>query len=106
MTPLGLPVQPPMWGVATITVTRDTLRAMLGDPHYIETDPFRTCGGEEDCWAFTLPSGQRFMIILEVTTARAELYGDPPDAPVILKSLAFSPQDPRITCHAEPWLLK
>ena len=28
------------------------------EPHFVETDSHRTCGGEEDGWAFLLPSGQ------------------------------------------------
>ncbi len=79
---------------------------MLGEPHFVETDPTRTCGGEEDAWAYALPSGQRMLVILDVTVGWAELFVDPPEVAPILQALNLSPDDPRLARHAEPWLLK
>jgi hypothetical protein len=78
----------------------------LGEPHFVETDPQRTCGGEEDAWAFALPSGQRVLIVLDVVIGLAELYGDPPDLVPVLGALGVAPEDPRLGRHAEPFELR
>jgi hypothetical protein len=105
LTPLPLPAALPLWGLASLKVTRPVLRALLGEPHVVETDPRRTCGGEEDAWGYVLPSGQRLLVVLDVTTAQAELYGDPPDLGPVLRALRIWPDDPRLTRHARPWAL-
>ena len=105
MTVLPMPVALPLWGLASFKVTRPERRSMLGEPHYVETDHQRTCGGEEDAWAYTLPSGQRVIIILDVTPGRAELCGDPPELAPILEALYVSPGDPRLARHAEPFAM-
>jgi hypothetical protein len=104
--PLRMPVALPMWGLATLTVTRLELRGLLGEPHFVETDTRRTCGGERDGWASTLPSGQRVLIILDVTVSVAELFADPPDLDPVLQVIGISANDPRLTRHARPWELR
>jgi hypothetical protein len=99
--PLQMPVAPPLWGLASLKVTRADLRKLLGDPHYVETDSRRTCGGEQDAWAFLLSSGQRVLIIHERDWA--EFCGDPPILEPILAELGISRSDSRLTSHAQPW---
>lgn len=106
MTILPLPVDLPIWGLASLNVTRPELRDLLGDPHFVETDPRRTGGGEQDSWAYALPTGQRVLVVLEVPTSWAELFGDPPDLAPVLFALGIPPDDPRLVAHAEPWEMK
>jgi hypothetical protein len=106
MTPLPMPLDLPIWALASLRVTRPDLRALLGEPHFVETDPRRTCGGEEDAWAYVLPSGQRVLIILIPEIDTAEIFSDPPDLGPVLRALGISPDDPRLERHAEPILMK
>jgi hypothetical protein len=103
MISLQLPVALPMWGLANLTITRQEMRGLLGEPHFVETDPTRTCGGEEDAWAYTLSSGQRMLVTLEGVAGYAVLYAEPPELSPILEALGIRPDDPRLTCYPEPW---
>jgi len=94
-----MPVDLPIWALVSYKATRPEMRAMLGQPHYVETDPRRTCGGEQDGWAYKLSSGQRILVLLDVTTGWAELYGDPPQVGPILESLEIAPDDTRLKHH-------
>jgi hypothetical protein len=105
MEPLSLPVDLPIWALVSFKTSRPELHEMLGEPHYVETDPRRTCGGEQDWWAYRLPSGQRFLVGLDPVIGCAELYGDPPLAEAILQSLAIAPDDRRLK-HHEPFEMK
>lgn len=40
-----------------MNITRCDARKILGTPHYVETDDFRTAGGEEDHWVFQYDDG-------------------------------------------------
>ena len=106
LTLLQMPVALPLWGLASLKSSRAELRGMLGDPHFVETDPTRTCGGEEDGWAYTLPSGQRMLIVLDVPSGFAELYGDPPTLEPILQVLRIRPNDPRLRSREQPWAVR
>ena len=106
MTKLPPPVTTPLWRLASLKITRPQLRVILGIPHYVETDPRRTCGGEEDGWGYSLPNGQRLVVVLDVTSEWAELYSDPPELSPILLALGISADDSRLVTHAEPWELK
>jgi hypothetical protein len=99
---LPFPVERPMWGVASLKATRPQLRGMLGEPHFVETDPRATCGGEQDAWQYRLPTGQRLLIILDVVSEWAELFGDPPNLGPILVALGIRPDDSRLRVHPEP----
>jgi hypothetical protein len=78
---------------------------MLGESHHVETDPRRTCGGEEDGWAYKLSSGQRLLVLLDVTSGWAEVFGDPPQPGPILQFLGIAPDDVRLRYH-EPFAMK
>jgi hypothetical protein len=106
MTVLPMPVDLPIWGLASLKVTRSELRDLLGNPHFVETDPRLTCGGERDAWAYALPNGLRVLVILDVTVSCAELFGDPPELAPVLFALGIPPDDSRLVAHAEPWELK
>lgn len=99
MSPLQLPVEVPIWGLVSLRITRQELCNILGDPHFVETDPTRTCGGEEDAWAYRLPSGQRLLIVLDVTSGWAELFGDLSDPLPLLQALGIPPDDQRLKHH-------
>jgi hypothetical protein len=101
LKPLTMPVDLPIWAVGTLKVRELELQAMLGEPHYVETDSTRTCGGEEQGWAYALPSGQRLLIVLAVPVSMAELYCDPPDMGPALAALGIAADDPRLV-HHEP----
>ncbi len=105
LTKLPMPVELPLWALANLKAPRAEMRALLGDPHYVETDPRRTCGGEEDCWAYVLPTGQRVLVILDVTVGGAGQLADPPDLAPVLFALGISPDDPRLVPHAEPFAM-
>ncbi len=85
-----------MWGLARFNIKREELRHLLGTPHFIETDSTRTCGGEEDSWAFLLPSGQRCVVLLRVPYEHAIIYADPADLEPVLSSLGISQDDQRL----------
>jgi hypothetical protein len=103
---LKMPLTLPLWGLASFKITREELRALLGEPHFVETDPRRPCGGQQDSWAYRLQSGQRLLIIFDVTISTAELVGDPPDLVPITAALGLSADDPRLDRHTEPCLLQ
>jgi hypothetical protein len=98
-SPLSMPVELPIWGLISLKITRPELRSILGDPHFFETDPTRTCGGEEDAWAYKLPSGQRLLIILDVTSGWAELFSDLSDPSPLLQAVGIMPDDQRLKHH-------
>jgi hypothetical protein len=100
-----MPVDLPIWGLANWKVARPELRDMLGDPHFVETDARRTCGGEQDAWAYALPTGHRVLVILDVTAGCGGLFGDPPELDPVLYALGIPEDDPRLVPHAEPWEL-
>src|SRR5437764_402172 len=74
---LPLPVDLKPYMVAGIRSTREELRTALGEPHFVESDSTRTYGGDEDMWAWELPSGQQMLLVLHVPFRVATLYCDP-----------------------------
>lgn len=105
MTPLGMPLSLPLWELASLESSRPQMHALLGEPHFVETDSTRTAGGEEDAWAYLLPSGQRVLIILQVPYRRVRLIADPPELGPMLMALGVKLDDPRLRCHGEPYPL-
>lgn len=104
MTPLQLPLALPLWYLAGLRSTRREIRDLLGEPHFIETDPRCTCGGPEDVWGFVLPSGQRLLFTHEESQfSYAHIYADPADLAPILDALGIGHDDPRVERHPEPW---
>lgn len=77
----------------------------LGCPHYVETDDLKTAGGHEDCWAYTLPSRHRALIIFAVPYQVVLLIADPPELEPVLAALSMAPDDPRLRRYPEPVLL-
>src|SRR6516162_9306933 len=94
-TLLPFPVHLKPYMVAGIRTTRAELRAMLGEPHFVETDSTRTYGGDEDAWAYTLPSGQRVVVVLRVPYHIAVFSADPPELDPFLEALHIQSDDPR-----------
>src|ERR1700677_1724305 len=86
---LPFPVHLKPYMVAGMRTTREVLRAGLGAPHFIETDSTRTFGGDEDMWAWELPSGLRFLLVLQVPYGIAILHCDPPDAAPVVAALGL-----------------
>jgi hypothetical protein len=105
MTPLSIPVSPPMWALAELVFSRSECRAAFGEPHYVETDPRRTTGGEEDNWAYLAPSGQRVLVVLDVVQGVAMICADPPELEPILDALGIARDDRRLRCYIRPCCL-
>lgn len=106
MVPLSLPLSLPLWELAAFQATRPEMHSLLGAPHFIETDSTRTAGGEEDGWAFLLPSGQRILVILAVPYSKVKIIADPPEITQVLESLGIFPEDSRLNCYPTPFPLK
>jgi hypothetical protein len=87
--PLPFPVTLKPYIVGGFRATREGLRAELGEPHFIETDTRRTAGGDEDMWAWELPSGLRFMVVLQVPVGLVHLLCDPPDSSQVIEALGM-----------------
>jgi hypothetical protein len=85
-----------MWELCNFKITRPEMRAMLGEPHSVETDTYRTYGGEEDAWAYTLRSGQRVVVILRVPYRVAVFSADPPELDSVLEALHIADDDVRL----------
>lgn len=102
MTALPLPAKLPMWELGNFKITRSELRAMLGEPHFVETDILRTYGGEEDVWAYLLSSGQRVVVVLRVPYRMAVFSADPPELDPVLHALCIARSDARLERHSQP----
>lgn len=102
-SPLPFPVEKPFWAMGKIKISREELREILGQPHFIETDDFRTFGGEEDWWAFTLESGTRMLVVLRVPYEDAILYSDPALVLPLLGAIGIAPEDPRVQLYDRPY---
>jgi hypothetical protein len=74
------PVRFKPYVVAGWRASQSEMHEDFGPPHFTETDSTRTSGGDEDCWAWELPIGQKVMIVLGVPYDRVTLYCDPPDS--------------------------
>lgn len=55
-------------------VTREALRAYLGEPFYVETDSSCTAGGEEDWWTYETKDGDYLGVYLNAGAEHAMLY--------------------------------
>ena len=102
--PLPFPVHLKPYWVASFSATREQLRSVFGEPHYVETDSTRTAGGEEDNWAWELPSGQRFMIVLAVPYQSAGLLSDPPDPDQVVAAVGIDGVTQQLQISAKPFL--
>jgi hypothetical protein len=105
MTPLQMPLALPLWELASLRANRLQMRELLGESHFVEKDSARTAGGEEDAWAYLLPSGQRMLVIFQVPYRMARLIADPPDLGPVLHALGVSPQAPGLSRLLTPFPL-
>src|SRR5262245_20532157 len=103
MQPLAFPVKLPMWQLASFKIDRPALRTRIGPPHIVETDGSRTHGGEEDCWAFVTPSGQRVVLTLRVPYQEAVIFADPPDVRAALEAFAGAIADSSVSILDRPY---
>src|SRR5262249_42085816 len=99
---LPFPVHLKPYMVARLRATREELRAALGVPHFTETDSTRTFGGEEDLWAWELPSGLRFLLVVRVPYHDALLYCDPPDPTPAVAALGIDVGNQQLEIFAKP----
>jgi len=99
---LSFPVQLKPYIVGGFLTDRDELRASFGQPHFIETDSTRTFGGDEDMWAWELPSGLRFLLVLQVPYGKAVLHCDPPDAIPVVAALGIDIEKQHLEILAQP----
>jgi hypothetical protein len=104
-TRLPFPVHMKPWAVARLRATHEQLRAVFGEPHFIEDDPTRTAGGDEDNWAWELPDKQRLLIVLAVPYHDVILYCDPPVSNGVIAALSLSSQDDALEIFPEPILV-
>jgi hypothetical protein len=104
--PLELPVAFPLWMLCNFRISREELHSILGCPAYTETDTYATFGGEEDAWAYQLPSGQRVLVILNVALRQARFCADPPDLEPVLAAFGLVRDQPDLDCSDEPCLMR
>ena len=102
--PLPFPVHLKPYWVAHFRSTREQLRGVFGAPHYVETDSTRTAGGDEDNWAWELPTGQRVLIVLAVPYQAARVLSDPPDAEQAVAAVGIDLVEQQLQLLAKPFL--
>lgn len=102
--PLPFPVRLRPYMVAGFSATREELHAILGKAHFTETDSTRTCGGDEDSWAWQLPSAERLLLVLQVPTHKAILQCDPPDPEPAIAALGIDRDQQRLEVFPTPIL--
>jgi hypothetical protein len=88
---LPFPVHLTPWAVARFHGDRDRLRGLWGQPHFVEDDPHRTAGGDEDNWAWELPGGQRVLFVLAVPYKEVLIYCDPPLLAAVVDAFGIEP---------------
>ena len=104
--PLEFPVRLTPYAVAQFHATRVQMRGALGDPHFIETDPHGTAGGDEDSWAWELPAGQRILLVLAVPYADVTVFADPAEAGSAVQSLGIDAVEQQLELFDPPILLR
>lgn len=100
--PLPFPVHLKPWIVANLRASRAEMRAAFGPPHFVETDSTRTCGGDEDNWAWELPSRQRVLLVLQVPTGIAMILCDPPEPTPAAAALGIDMEMQRLELRPTP----
>src|SRR5262249_7870229 len=102
-TLLPFPVDMKPYMVAELRATRDELRGNLGEPHFVETESTRTCGGEEDNWAWELASGQRLLLVWSgAFGGGAVLMCDPPDPNPAIIALGIDAEKQQLEVFPTP----
>ena len=100
--PLPFPVRLKPFIVGGFRATRSEMRSALGEPHFVETDSTRTFGGDEDMWAWELPSGQRFLLVLQVPYGLLQILCDPPEPQAVIAALGVEPEKQQLEILAVP----
>lgn len=99
---LPFPVRLKPYIVGGFRTKREEVRAALGLPHFVETDSTRTFGGDEDMWAWELPSGLRILLVLQVPYEKAVLHCDPPDPASVVEAPGIDAQQQQLEILATP----
>jgi len=75
-----------LWLIGSTQISHAEAVKILSSPHWHESDPRKTAGGEEDHWGFHFDCGMSIGVILrrpygDSTIAHeAAIYADPPDS--------------------------
>lgn len=64
----------PCWNLGTIAIAQQEAQDILGNPHYIETNPFATAGGTEDHWIFLQASHLKLFMRLRVPYSDLDVH--------------------------------
>lgn len=59
------------------------MRSRIGLPHFVETDGFRTFGGDEDWWFFLNENGQLLALCLHVPYKNVTVMTDRANCPSV-----------------------
>lgn len=72
----------PTWRLASIQITQPKAQAILGHPHFVESDPRATAGGTEDHWTFLTPNQLAAFFRLRVPYDTMDLCSNSPQFPI------------------------
>ena len=70
-----------------VEVEREVIRSSIGAPFFVETDSSRTFGGEEDWWAYRLPSGEVVALCLAVPYKEVRMLASAANNPCCISAL-------------------
>ena len=73
MKKLQLPIEFHAYQIALLYADEQQIKNVLGDPHYVETDSTRTCGGHEALWAYEV-NGEPFAINCRIPYEESVIY--------------------------------
>ena len=54
------------WNLGEVAITQLEAQEILGKPHYVELEQYRTAGGTEDHWTFLMPPDMPVFFLLAV----------------------------------------
>jgi hypothetical protein len=105
LLPFPIPIKWPFkpYVVAKFKASRECMHSALGAPHFVETDSTRTFGGDEDAWAWRLPTGQQLLVILRVPYEDVIVHCDPPTAQSAIEALGIDVESQSVQ-FGEPYL--
>lgn len=63
LKPITAQVKEKLFSVGQLSLSEEELLSGLGEPHYIETDGLRTCGGPEWFWGFV--DDDKSMVVID-----------------------------------------
>ncbi len=95
-----------MWEVGRVgELSREALRAHLGEPFYVERDGACTFGGEEDWWAYRDASDEIMAVCLRVPYGDAVLCVSHPSSTAVDRAAAMLLGPWRVDRYEGPRLL-